>query len=754
MRLMRLMRPMREVGARRSGPVAHALADRGADRRALTADSQRPMSLAACLLFTFLVYDHLIQYQGHARTVMALVAGSLAVFFGLARLAAQVPRFRRRMQEHAYEVALLFCLVISLDAIIGLVATGQPWETGPIIFDIVLMGGLLHQQRYAGLVVALLVGSWTSVAASYGFNGEWGDLAPIVMAAAVLAAVLNRIRCRTADRLVAVQQAAARSALTDALTQLPNRRGFRLAGDALVGLARQAQRPLTLLFIDVDGLKRANDTGGHTCDRLLQATAEAMRSAVRSADVLGRLGGDEFTVLLTDAGPTQVARVVARLELELQKRGAAASVGQAHLDLADPGQTLEDLIDAGDAAMYVVKQQRYSQRSATSTVTPRDDAERAPEAVSERDIYEDAWLAERHDRADRVSDLRAFSVGGALALAGGTPIELVVLPHSVAASVAMVLAVSAAVFALVGAMLQMQRTSAVDRYAAGLLVGLAVVLDTTAVLHAVLIGQPWASTAVMLAVLTTAALVRTPRRAVPVMVGAVTAMTVHAVLQQPMGDSQSHMYQGLLIGSFFSGIFLQVTQKRTLARLAAARLQVQTIAATDEMTALCNRRGFLTAGYPLVDLSRRAGEGAGVIYLDVDGLKQINDLRGHLAGDRLLVRAADVLRAVVRPSAIAARLGGDEFAVLLPRSRPLELAQVATELRSGLADHGVAASIGTGYLEGDRLSLDSLLDLADASMYRAKHAPSNPPGVPGPRREIQLRSSLSSGQSWPRNSFW
>ena len=138
-----------------------------------------------------------------------------------------------------------------------------------------------------------------------------------------------------------------------------------------------------------------------------------------------------------------------------------------------------------------------------------------------------------------------------------------------------------------------------------------------------------------------------------------------------------------------------MTQKRTLARLAAARLQVQTIAATDEMTALCNRRGFLTAGYPLVDLSRRAGEGAGVIYLDVDGLKQINDLRGHLAGDRLLVRAADVLRAVVRPSAIAARLGGDEFAVLLPRSRPLELAQVATELRSGLADHGVAASIGT-----------------------------------------------------------
>ena len=128
---MRLMRPMRKVGARRSGPAVHALADRGAVRRALTADSQRPMSLAACLLFTFLVYDHLIQYQGHARTVMALVAGSLAVFFGLARLAAQVPRFRRRMQEHAYEVALLFCLVISLDAIIGLVATGSRGKPDP-----------------------------------------------------------------------------------------------------------------------------------------------------------------------------------------------------------------------------------------------------------------------------------------------------------------------------------------------------------------------------------------------------------------------------------------------------------------------------------------------------------------------------------------------------------------------------------------------------------------------------------------------
>jgi len=736
---------------------------RSADRRALTADGLRPMSLAACLLFCLLAPVHLADSPGRSGVIMATVTGALAVAFGLVRVAAKVPAVCALMERHAHEMAFLFCLVGSIDAFVSLAVSGQPWQSGSVMLNIVMIGYLLHSPRYASVLVLLSLAVWVAVAARHGFSGTWHDLAPVLGAAALLSGVLSAARCRTADRLVAARAAAAEIALTDQLTGLANRRGFLVAGHALVERARSLHRPMSLLFVDIDGLKQANDTGGHTRgDRLIRDTAGALRSIVGASDAVGRLGGDEFTILLHDVGPEQVASLQQRLQQALQDRGVAASIGHADLDLADPHQTLEHLIDDGDAAMYAVKQRARSKRlgnplpggrrlQAWEVAALEGSPDAADADAADAGDAGDAAPATRGRAHATLADLQVIAPGGTLIFAALVPVQLL-LGGAAAHLLAGTLVAAAAIFGSVWILLR-RTTSLPRRHSSAVLVSLAIVMVAVALIHVQLTQQAWAATLVMLAVLATAALVHPPRLAVPVMVLAVLAGSV-LLAGNHRGDAQWAGYRGQLVGALAVGIFLQVTQARTLARLIAARASARAMAATDELTGVCNRRGFLAAGAPRVDLTRRAGGGASVIYLDLDGLKRVNDARGHSAGDLLLVTTARVLRAVARPCDIPAGLGGDEFALLLPRAQPLEMASVVTDLRAGLADEGVEASIGTGYLEGESITLERLLNLADASMYRAKLSPSSaaarapaPARVPPSPRPAPLRPVLSAGAS-------
>src|SRR6266478_8984335 len=88
------------------------------------------------------------------------------------------------------------------------------------------------------------------------------------------------------------------------------------------------------------------------------------------------------------------------------------------------------------------------------------------------------------------------------------------------------------------------------------------------------------------------------------------------------------------------------------------------LALTDELTGLCNRRGFMAIAERQLKISRRTGRGMLLFFLDLDGMKKINDCFGHGAGDQALQRAAKALKITFRDSDVIARLGGDEFAVL------------------------------------------------------------------------------------------
>jgi diguanylate cyclase (GGDEF)-like protein len=122
--------------------------------------------------------------------------------------------------------------------------------------------------------------------------------------------------------------------------------------------------------------------------------------------------------------------------------------------------------------------------------------------------------------------------------------------------------------------------------------------------------------------------------------------------------------------------------------------------------------------------SRRYGTAGALLILDLDGFKAINDTQGHDAGDKLLVRVADELRACLRETDVLARLGGDEFAVILPRETLDEAAVVAAKVtdRLRMTGEGVTASVGVAPFFAEHESGDDVIRAADLAMYSAKAA--------------------------------
>ena len=112
----------------------------------------------------------------------------------------------------------------------------------------------------------------------------------------------------------------------------------------------------------------------------------------------------------------------------------------------------------------------------------------------------------------------------------------------------------------------------------------------------------------------------------------------------------------------------------------------------DPLTGLLNRRGLAAAMQTQVAQSRRYGSAGALLVLDLDGFKAVNDTLGHDAGDKLLVRIADELRACLRETDVLARLGGDEFAVILPRETLDEAAVVAAKITDRLRGRPASAS--------------------------------------------------------------
>jgi diguanylate cyclase (GGDEF)-like protein len=167
-----------------------------------------------------------------------------------------------------------------------------------------------------------------------------------------------------------------------------------------------------------------------------------------------------------------------------------------------------------------------------------------------------------------------------------------------------------------------------------------------------------------------------------------------------------------------------------ISRRKIAEQRLERKASEDPLTGLANRTTFsqqIAAALTLRSL-RDVHADVGVLYIDLDGFKAVNDQHGHAAGDDVLLEVADRLRSVTRPRDTIARLGGDEFAVLMPRITPDVLATLVSRVVEILSKpylvHGAAVDVGASvgsYLAARGEAPGEALERADAAMYEIKH---------------------------------
>ena len=161
-----------------------------------------------------------------------------------------------------------------------------------------------------------------------------------------------------------MQEDMRRKAMHDQLTGLPNRAMFMESLDRAVRKARRRSGRFSVLFVDLDHFKEVNDSMGHAAgDKLLQAVAERLAAAVRQSDLVARLAGDEFVILIEDhKGPEEVMIVAQKavgflqkpVLLEWREVQISASVGIA--SYPEDGEDVETLVKNADAAMYQAKE--------------------------------------------------------------------------------------------------------------------------------------------------------------------------------------------------------------------------------------------------------------------------------------------------------------------------------------------------------------------------------------------------------------
>lgn len=170
-------------------------------------------------------------------------------------------------------------------------------------------------------------------------------------------------------------------------------------------------------------------------------------------------------------------------------------------------------------------------------------------------------------------------------------------------------------------------------------------------------------------------------------------------------------------------------------RYAIERHQLQValraMSLVDDLTGLYNRRGFLTLARQQLRVADRMRKRVSHIFVDLDGLKAINDTLGHREGDLALVETADLLKATFRESDIIARIGGDEFVVLAMENAGTapepwsERLQENLRARNALPDRRFPLSVSTGVTHYDPdfpCPIDDLLERADSLMYQEKRS--------------------------------
>ncbi|WP_196279166.1 GGDEF domain-containing protein [Catellatospora vulcania] len=212
-----------------------------------------------------------------------------------------------------------------------------------------LSRGLIRDIRHLTFTAEQLAGGDYAARATVTSRGELRQLAT----------AFNQMADRIAERRAELTDLA----VTDALTELPNRRHMRSSLTRELQRARREGRPLGLVILDLDHFKAVNDEYGHLAgDAVLRRVGEVLKRELRSSDVAGRPGGEEFAVLLPDTGRDAAMAIAERLRAALAKetvrhrdRTVTFTASFGVVSFPDDGQDAEALVQRADDALYAAK---------------------------------------------------------------------------------------------------------------------------------------------------------------------------------------------------------------------------------------------------------------------------------------------------------------------------------------------------------------------------------------------------------------
>ncbi|MGY1654061.1 GGDEF domain-containing protein [Geodermatophilus sp. SYSU D01119] len=265
--------------------------------------------------------------------VLAVVGGLLAGAFELGRDRLPVAAVHAGLALLAVLTAVLAWQSVTAVGVVGL---------GPALVALGVLAGHVLPPVQARLHV---LGAVATVSAGVLAAAPSGPLAPW-LTAVVTTVVLTEAQVRQTGAL-------RRTAGTDPLTGVANRRAWEDGAERLLATSERAGEPVTVVLLDLDGFKAVNDTAGHAAgDALLCSLATAWRRELRRSDLLGRLGGDEFALVLPGSDAPAAAELLLRL------RAVSAGAWSAGTATARPGDGLTGLLARADAALYREKAAR------------------------------------------------------------------------------------------------------------------------------------------------------------------------------------------------------------------------------------------------------------------------------------------------------------------------------------------------------------------------------------------------------------
>ena len=176
-------------------------------------------------------------------------------------------------------------------------------------------------------------------------------------------------------------------------------------------------------------------------------------------------------------------------------------------------------------------------------------------------------------------------------------------------------------------------------------------------------------------------------------------------------------------------------------RVVELQDELRRMGTADALTRLMNRRGFMPTAEHHLEVAKRKHEPLALMFLDLDGLKNVNDTLGHAAGDGMITEAAYVMRRTFRASDLIARMGGDEFCVLFAADSETAATAAALRLQEAIdaindqegRPFELAMSAGIAMFDPeDPVTLDALMAVADRRMYGSKRGKIQPNDVPAP----------------------